>query len=335
MQPEEALRDQLERRGTLCVRSTQQGGRHCGVFQHYHRPLRINNLAWHTVATKCYELFSTIRDWFFHAGHNNTTHWIGGFEIEFDFWPTYFFIYFIGFLLSTLFPPSDRCRPPVTTIARYLAWLRSPEPFHARSTLFSLYFPHRDVIKNIKIFPSSAQLTLDFLHFFYDALWLHLSTATPTEWGGAPFSGGYKSALERKCAPSGVAKLHACYYSAFNARPHTTLRVDELMVSSSRHTLASLFLVFFSVNLVGWLPPAVVVLEVLERHPLQHSSYYFDYFSVHYLLLHRARRRRRRCFDTDDFTSGITVRAVGYKWKNMFFFSWLLSLWLEGLCYRK
>lgn len=92
------------------------------------------------------------------------------------------------------------------------------------------------------------------------------------------------------------------------------------MVSSSRHTLASLFLVFFSVNLVGWLPPAVVVLEVLERHPLQHSSYYFDYFSVHYLLLQRARRRRRRCFDTDDFTSGITVRAVGYKWKNMFFF---------------
>lgn len=62
VQPEEALRDQLERRGTLCVRSTQQGGRHCGVFQHYHRPLRINNLAWHTVATKCYELSSAIRD---------------------------------------------------------------------------------------------------------------------------------------------------------------------------------------------------------------------------------------------------------------------------------
>uniref|UniRef100_A0A8D8MYU1 (northern house mosquito) hypothetical protein n=1 Tax=Culex pipiens TaxID=7175 RepID=A0A8D8MYU1_CULPI len=92
------------------------------------------------------------------------------------------------------------------------------------------------------------------------------------------------------------------------------------MVSSSRHTLASLFLVLFSVNLVGWLPPAVVVLEVLERHhPLQHSSYYFDYFSVHYLLLQRARRRRRR-FDTDDFTSGITSRGRLQMEKYVFFF---------------
>lgn len=126
-----------------------------------------------------------------------------------------------------------------------------PIPF-TLARLSSLYFPHRDIIKYKIFLPSHthtrAHLVSLLVNGFFTLLRCALiaplyNSAAATTTGAViiliveGLSGYNEKALERKCAPSGVAKLHACYYSAtqrayVSPPPGSRQEVDELMVSA-------------------------------------------------------------------------------------------------------
>lgn len=161
---------------------------------------------------------------------------------------------------------------------------------------------------------------------FYDALWLHLSTVIIIII--IRRDAGLKTwRLRRKCvrgaAPWGVAKLHACYYSAAWCDTPQKRRKWSWSGVCRCHSGRLLCVL---VNLVGWLhaEDPCEILEIGEAGATAHYSTLIILIIFPFIIFYYRGRAvvvdvlaRHRWLHFRNHCSGRAI-ARGYKWKNMF-----------------